>query len=89
MAVYKIDILLFLRHGIATQFSQKDRDFPIVSSGCMMMSKALYLELGGQDELCMNIHCDVDLAFRVLKKVIGIVCVQRQKFSSRPNIRTY
>src|SRR5699024_10506057 len=33
MAVYKIDILLFLRHGIATQFSQKDRDFPIVSSG--------------------------------------------------------
>lgn len=68
MAVYEIDILLFLRHGFPTQFSQEDRDFPIVSSGCMMMSKALYMELGGQDELCMNIHCDVDLAFRVLKK---------------------
>ena len=33
----------------------------------MMMNHNLYQELGGQDEMCMNIHCDVDLAFRVRK----------------------
>lgn len=32
-----------------------------------MMNRNLYQELGGQDEMCMNIHCDVDLAFRVRK----------------------
>lgn len=67
MGIYEVDILLFLRHGKPSSFSQKDRDVPIVSSGCMMMNKNLYLELGGQDEMCMNIHCDVDLTFRVRK----------------------
>lgn len=67
MGVYEVDILLFLRHGKPSEFSEKDKNVPIVSSGCMMMNKDIYVALGGQDELCMNIHCDVDLAFRVLK----------------------
>lgn len=67
MGIYEIDILLFLRHGKPSAFSQKDHDVPLVSSGCMMMNHNLYQELGGQDEMCMNIHCDVDLAFRVRK----------------------
>lgn len=68
MGVYEVDILLFLRHGIPTPFSSSDRDVPIVSSGCMMVSRENYLNLGGQDEMCVNIHCDVDFSFRMLKQ---------------------
>lgn len=67
MGVYEVDILLFLRHGIPTGFSSQDRNVPIVSSGCMMVSRDNYLRLGGQDEKCVNIHCDVDFSFRMLK----------------------
>lgn len=67
IGVHGVDILLFLRHGMPCAFSQTDHDFPIVSSGCMLMNRDLYLNLGGQDEMCVNIHCDVDLTFRVLK----------------------
>ena len=67
MGVYEVDILLFLRHGIPTEFSSRDRNVPIVSSGCMMVSRENYLNLGGLDEMCVNIHCDVDFSFRMLK----------------------
>lgn len=68
MGVYEVDILLFLRHGVPTSFTQKDQDVPIISSGCMMVKREYYLEIGGQDENCMNIHCDVDFSFRMLQK---------------------
>lgn len=68
MGVYGVDILLFLRHGMPVGFSSEDRDVPIVSSGCMMVNRDLYLDIGGQDEMCMNIHCDVDFSFRMLRK---------------------
>ena len=41
MGIYEIDILLFLRHGKPSAFSQKDHDVPLVSSGCMMMNHNL------------------------------------------------
>lgn len=81
MGIYEVDILLFLRHGIPTGFCLEDRDVPIVSSGCMMISRKLYLDIGGQDELCMNIHCDVDLAFRMrLKGYRNRMCAKAKVF---------
>lgn len=67
MGVYETDILLYLRHGKPTGFIEQDRDFPIISSGCMMVGKKLYLDYGGQDEKCVNTHCDVDFTLRLFE----------------------
>ncbi len=45
-----------------------DMDFPIISSGCMLMPKYLYYELGGQNELYINAFNDFELTYKNYKR---------------------
>jgi len=41
-----------------------DLDFPIISSGCLLMPKSLYLEIGGQNEIYLNAFNDFELTYK-------------------------
>ena len=41
-----------------------DLDFPIISSGCMLMPKSLYLKVGKQNEIYMNAFNDFELTYK-------------------------
>lgn len=50
-----------------TQGAMQRREFQIVTGACLMTPRALYLELGGLDELYWNGYEDVDYCFKVLR----------------------
>lgn len=68
MGIYNLDILLYKRHGKESEFTKYDRNFQFVSSGCMLMKKSIYNEVGGQDEMFINSDNDLDLALKVYNK---------------------
>lgn len=41
-----------------------DQDFPIISSGCLLMPKSLYLKIGGQNETYLNAFNDFELTYK-------------------------
>lgn len=41
-----------------------DLDFPIISSGCLLMPKALYVAIGGQNETYLNAFNDFELTYK-------------------------
>ncbi len=65
IGVHGVDIILFKRHGEPDEFSDIDRNFCMVSSGCLFMKKSLYMEIGGQDEKFFNADNDLDLTYRI------------------------
>lgn len=65
IGVHGVDIILFKRHGEPDEFSDTDRNFCMVSSGCLFMRKSLYLEIGGQDEKFFNADNDLDFTYRI------------------------
>lgn len=65
IGVYGVDIVLYKRHGIQDGFSETDRQFPMVSSGCMLIKKEIYCNLDGQDEQFFNADNDLDFTYRV------------------------
>lgn len=65
IGVHGVDIILYKRHGKLDAFSDVDRNFCMVSSGCLLMKKSLYEELQGQDETFFNADNDLDLTYRI------------------------
>lgn len=65
IGVHGVDIIIYKRHGEMDSFSSVDRNFCMVSSGCLFMRKSLYLEIGGQDENFFNADNDLDLTYRI------------------------
>ena len=65
--VYGMDTIHFLQNRELSLCPLNDMDFPIISSGCMMLPKRLYIEYGGQDELFINAFNDFELTYKNYK----------------------
>lgn len=65
IGVHNVDFILYKRHGKSDIFTKKDRNFYMISSGCLLMKKSLYLQLSGQDETFYNADNDLDLTYRI------------------------
>lgn len=65
IGIHGVDIILYKRDGIDDSFTKKDSEFYMVSSGCLLMQRDLYLQLGGQDETYYNADNDLDLTYRI------------------------
>lgn len=67
VCIYGVDIILIKRNGKTSKYTSIDRDYPIVTSGCLLMSKELYVSLGGQEEMMINAYNDFDITYKVYK----------------------
>ncbi len=65
IGIHGVDIIIYKRHGDLDSFSSVDRNFSMISSGCLLMKKRLYIEIGGQDENFFNADNDLDLTYRI------------------------
>lgn len=65
IGVHGVDIIIYKRHGKIDEFSEVDRNFIMVSSGCLFMKKSLYEKLNEQDEVFFNADNDLDLTYRI------------------------
>lgn len=65
IGVHGVDFVLYKRDGADDSFTNRDREFYMVSSGCLLMRRDLYLQLGGQDETYYNADNDLDLTYRL------------------------
>ena len=65
IGVHGVDLILFKRHGTNSLFNSIDREFSMVSSGCLLFPRKLYYELDGQDPRFMNADNDLDFTFRI------------------------
>lgn len=66
--VYGVDTIHFFQNRDISVCPDQDLDFPILSSGCMLMPKKLYIEIGGQDPMYMNAFNDFDFTYMSFKK---------------------
>lgn len=65
--IYGMDTIHFLQNREISLCPSMDLDFPIISSGCMMIPKKIYDKLGGQDELYINAFNDFALTYQNYK----------------------
>lgn len=66
--VYGVDTIHFFQNREISCSPNKDMDFPILSSGCMLMPKKLYMDIGGQDTTYLNAFNDFDFTYTCFKK---------------------
>lgn len=67
VCIYGVDIILIKRNGIMSNYTRIDRDYPIITSGCILMPKELYVSLGGQEEMMINAYNDFDITYKIYK----------------------
>lgn len=67
VCIYGVDIILIKRNGKMSEYTSIDRDYPIVTSGCILMPKELYMSLGGQEEMMINAYNDFDITYKIYK----------------------
>ena len=67
VCIYGVDILLLKHNSYRDIYTSIDRDYPFVTSGCLLISKELYLALGGQEECMINAYNDFDLTYKIYK----------------------
>ena len=67
VCIYGVDIILIKRNGKMSEYTTTDRDYPIVTSGCLLMPKKLYISLGGQEEMMINAYNDFDVTYKIFK----------------------
>lgn len=67
VCIYGVDIILIKHNGLPDYYTSIDRDYPIVTSGCLLISKQLYQSLGGQEEHMINAYNDFDLTYKIYK----------------------
>lgn len=67
VCIYGVDIILIKRNGKFSEYTSIDRDYPIVTSGCLLMPKVLYESLGGQEEMMINAYNDFDITYKIYK----------------------
>lgn len=63
VGIYGVDIILFHSFGEKDLYANSDRDFILLTSGCLLMPKSLYINCGLQDENYMNAFNDFELTF--------------------------
>lgn len=61
--IYGVDTVHFLQNRSLNCCPNKDMDFPILSSGCLLMPKQLYLDLGMQNPTYFNAFNDFELTY--------------------------
>ncbi len=66
--IYGVDTIHFFQNRKISFCPNKDMDFPILSSGCMLMPKKLYLDIGGQDSMYLNAFNDFDFTYLCFKQ---------------------
>ncbi len=66
MLLYEVDsIKPKYQNNRPSLYTSEDKEFKIVTSGCMMISKKFFYSIGGFDETLYNSHCDLDLSLRI------------------------
>ena len=65
--IYGVDTIHFFQNREISVCPNEDMDFPILSSGCMLMPKKLYLDIGGQDSTYLNAFNDFDFTYTCYK----------------------
>jgi len=69
MLLYEVDsIKPKYQNNRLNKYTSKDREFNLVTSGSMLISKELFYSIGGFDETLYNSHCDLDLSLRLSTK---------------------
>lgn len=69
MLLYEVDsIKPKYQNNRPSLYTSTDREFNIVTSGCMLISKELFDSINGFDENLYNSHCDLDFSLRLLPK---------------------
>lgn len=66
--IYGVDTIHFFQNREISFCPKEDMDFPILSSGCMLMPKKLYLDIGGQDSIYLNAFNDFDFTYSCFKR---------------------
>lgn len=61
--LYGVDTIHYLQNRSLEYCPKEDMDFPILSSGCLLMPKKLYIDLGMQNTVYFNAFNDFDLTF--------------------------
>ncbi len=61
--IYGVDTIHYLQNRSLDYCPKEDMDFPILSSGCMLMTKSLYFKLGMQNPIYLNAFNDFDLTY--------------------------
>lgn len=61
--IYGVDTIHYLQNRKLEHCPQKDMDFPILSSGCLLMPKELYIDLGMQNTIYFNAFNDFELTY--------------------------
>lgn len=61
--IYGVDTIHYLQNRSLDYCPQRDMDFPILSSGCLLMTKSLYLDLGMQNTTYFNAFNDFELTY--------------------------
>lgn len=65
--IYGVDTIHFFQNRKISFCPNEDADFPILSSGCMLMPKKLYMDIGGQDSVYLNAFNDFDFTYTAFK----------------------
>lgn len=63
VGIYGVDILLFHSQGRKEDYVDYDRDFVLLTSGCLLMTKSIYIDCGMQDVQFMNAFNDFELTY--------------------------
>lgn len=61
--IYGVDTIRYLQNRSLDYCPQRDMDFPILSSGCLLMTKSLYFDLGMQNTTYFNAFNDFELTY--------------------------
>lgn len=61
--IYGVDTIHYLQNRSLDYCPKEDMDFPILSSGCMLMTKSLYFDLGMQNTTYFNAFNDFELTY--------------------------
>ena len=66
--IYGVDSIHFFKNRELNVCPKEDMNFPILSSGCMLIPKQLYIDTGGQDPIYLNAFNDFDFTYKCFKR---------------------
>lgn len=69
MLLYEVDsIKPKFMNNRKNKYTNQDKEFHIVTSGCMLVTSSNFFKIGGFDESLYNSHCDLDFSLRLSPK---------------------
>lgn len=66
--IYGVDSIHFFKNRELAFCPKEDMNFPILSSGCMLIPKKIYLDTEGQDPTYLNAFNDFDFTYNCFKR---------------------